>query len=109
MTRVIRDSGIRKVQSCAQHKSQDSGESDWNHDTQYCARNRERGRGRGRQPQCKKTKTAGLTKKSAALYAHHSFKVHFFDVQLRDYDVKPLNATFYTGREQTTKNFPVSF
>ena len=66
-------------------------------------------RNRGRQPQCKKTKTVGLTKKSAALYAHHAFKVHFFGVQLHDYDVKPLNATFYTGREQTTTNFPVSF
>ena len=73
----------------------------------HSARNRERGR--GRQPQCKKTKTVGLTKKSAALYEHHAFKVHFFGVQLRDYDVKPLNATFYAGREQTTKNFPVSF
>ena len=61
------------------------------------------------QPQCKKTKTVGLTKKSAALYAHHAFKVYFFGIQLRDYDMKPLNATFYTGREQTTKNFPVSF
>lgn len=57
-----------------------------------------------------KKKTVGLTTKTAALYAHRAFKVHFFGVQLHDYDVKPLKATFYmTGREQTTKNFPVSF
>ena len=34
------------------------------------------------------------------------FLVHFFELPLHEYDVKPSNATFYTGREHTTTNFP---
>ena len=35
------------------------------------------------------------------------FLVHFFDVN--DYEVKPLNLTFYGGRGHTTTSFPSSF
>ena len=48
-------------------------------------------------------KKNGFMSKPAAARASR-FLVHFFLPPLHDYDVKPSNATFYTGREHTTTN-----
>ena len=43
--------------------------------------------------------------KTTALHEDDDFSTF----ALHNYDVKPLNATFYGGREHTATNFPLSF
>lgn len=89
MTRVICDSGIRKgfrAVHSLNHKTQSLmcriRLEPWHTETVIGSlRNHDEDESHN-----VKKKTVGLTKKTAVLYAHHAFKVHFFGVQLHHYD-----------------------